>query len=99
MTGTAKLTPDDVRQVPCPVCGVDATERCSGVRYPSSHQERVWRVREHLCGKTIYRSRKFAVQVAHRQSRHTGTVIEAYKCLLCHGWHTGHPRRTSRGQH
>lgn len=98
MTTTApqlKLTATEIVAVPCPECGVDAGVPCAGLSSPWSHQERLWKAGRRTCGKTVYTSRKFAGQVARKQSRQTQTLIKAYRCRLCHGWHTGHPGRPS----
>lgn len=44
------------------------------------------------CGKRGYTSRKVAAQVAARQRKQSGELIEYYRCKRCHVFHIGHPR-------
>lgn len=46
------------------------------------------------CGKTTYRTRKVAKQVARR--KHMGENITAYECDTGKGWHLGH--KTAKGK-
>lgn len=48
--------------------------------------------------KQVY-SKKVALQRAALSSKQTGTVIRAYKCLVCNKWHIGHPDIKARMEH
>ena len=58
----------------------------------ASKLERTHAVPSERCGKLAYSSRKVAKMYARFQSRETGEMIEAYRCVRgCHCWHIGHP--------